>query len=720
MTTHSRHAVHPGRTRSVPGRVLLAAGLLLAMAAVAGAAETQWWIADQPDDYARGESQGIAVRPDGTIELGPAAASSRADSLTTVWSIAVLRDGSVALAGDRGRIDRWTESGGVRPWVRLPVGQVLCLTADGDGLLAGTGPEGLVYRIGPRADTALVARTGERYVWALAPAGPRAWYAATGTRGRLMRIEAGRVRIALDTDESNLVSMITDGAGGAYAGGDSKGRVFHLRSDGSTRTVFDASEDEVRALTLGADGALYAAALSGSAVSPTPDSDESTEAPAPVKSAVSGGRATVYRIVPDSVTSSYWVSPQPFVYALAATPGGVLAATGNRAAVFRLERANGATQWLAAPQGQVTSLAVGPGGRVFAATSNPGALWRLGPEHAARGELLSPALDARRIARFGRLRWQGDPGGARLELWARSGNTDPADSTWSPWRGGNAGEDGVRPGVPPGRYLQWKLILAGGEPHLGSVEASWREQNLPPRLDELVIGPQGQDFREGELTLRSEPVTQTLPGGQKVEYSLTQPPAATSIRELPVWVHGLRTLQWKASDPNGDPLRFRVDIRHEGGEEWTKLGDDLEAPTWSFDTQALPDGRYRVRVSATDRPGNSLGEERTAELVSAPFTVDNTPPVLTQIEARADRTSIHVEARAEDTSSTLSGMDVSIDDQDWRPVSPVGGFTDEKTLAIQADLRDVKPGDHTVGVRAVDAAGNSARRAVRVRVATPR
>jgi hypothetical protein len=691
-----------------------------AFVGAAGAADTQWWIADQPGDYAKAEARGVAVRPDGTLELGPAAAVATAESLTTIWAVAVLRDGSVALAGDRGRIDRWTEAGGVRPWVRLPVGQVLCLATDGDGLVAGTGPEGRIYRVGSRGDTALVARTGERYVWALARAGGSAWYAATGTRGRLVRVEAGKTRVVLDTDESNLVSLISDGAAGAFAGGDSKGRVYHVRPDGVARTVFDASEDEVRALALGSDGALYAAALSASAVSPTPDDEDATETPTPAKSAVSGGRAVVYRIVPDSVVAAHWTSPQPFVYALAPTPDGVIAATGNRAAVYRIERPNGATQWLAAPQGQITALAVAPGGRIFAATSNPGALWRLGPGHAPRGELISPTLDARRIARFGRVRWQGSAGGSHVELWAHSGNTEPADSTWSPWRGGSADEDGVRPGIPAARYLQWKVVLAGGDPHLSTIEASWREQNLPPRLDDLVVGPQGQDFREGELTPRSEPITQTLPGGQKVEYSLSQPPTPRAIRELPIWVRGLRTLQWKATDPNGDPLRFRVDIRPEGSAEWTKLAEDLAATTWSFDSQPFPDGRYRMRVTATDRLGNSVGEERTSDIASAPFTVDNTPPAVTALEARPGQSSVHVEARAEDAFSTLSGMDVALDDHDWRPVTPVGGFADEKTLSVQADLRDVKPGEHTVGVRAVDAAGNSTTRAVRVRVAGAR
>src|SRR5207247_3047387 len=188
-----------------------------------------------------------------------------------------------------------------------------------------------------------------------------------------------------------------------------------------------------------------------------------------------------------------------------ATARGIAAATGNRAGVYLVERANGATQWLAASQGQITAMAVGADGMVFAAASNPAALWRLGPKRAERGEILSPVLDARRIARFGRIRWRGEAGGGKVELHTKSGNTDAPDTTWSDWEGGPAGADGLRILSPPARFFQWRLTLAGGESRIESVEAAWREQNLPPRIEDLVVAPQGQGFREGDLLPRAEP-----------------------------------------------------------------------------------------------------------------------------------------------------------------------------------------------------------------------
>ena len=686
--------------------------LLIAAPASARGAETQWWVTDHPEDYSGSQAHGLVIRPDGAIELGPAARFFTAESLSVVWSMVAGKDGSVTMAGDRGTIVRFTESGGFRVLARLAAGQVLSLAADGDAVLAGTGPEGLIYRIGARGDTSLVARTGERYVWGLAPAPGGDWYAATGTRGRLLRVHGAEVRVVLDTEESNLVSLVADGHGAVYAGGDSKGRVYRVVAGRELRTVFDATEDEVRALVVGRDGAVYAAALSATAVSD--EEGEPGSRPAPVRSAVSGGRAVIYRIVPDSVAAAVWTSPQPFVFALADVPGGVVAATGNRAALYLLERPTAAAQWLQGPQGQITALTVDAAGRLYAGTSNPAGLWRMGPEKAGGGELTSQVFDARRFARFGALRWRGEAGGSALALAARSGNSDPPDTTWSEWKRGGEGQG--RGDVPSARYFQWRLTATGGAPRIEAIEAAWREQNLAPRIDDLVVAPQGEGFKEGSMSPHSEAVTQTLPGGQKVEYSMPSSATPRSVRDLPTFARGLRTLQWRGSDPNGDGLRYRVEFRNEEGGGWIVVDKDLEASAFTWDTNALPDGRYRVRVTGSDAADNAVGEGLAGEAVSRPFDVDNAPPGVTTFSATPEPGAIVVSGRAEDTGSTLARIEVALDDGEWQTVTPDGGFADARALSFHARLPDVTRGEHTLSVRAIDAAGNTATRAARVTV----
>jgi hypothetical protein len=163
-----------------------------------------------------------------------------------------------------------------------------------------------------------------------------------------------------------------------------------------------------------------------------------------------------------------------------------------------------------------------------------------------------------------------------------------------------------------------------------------------------------------------------------------------------------------------------VDVRAEGGGGWVKVDKDLEASAFTWDTNPLPDGRYRIRVTASDATANAVGEGLTGEAVSPPFTVDNTPPVVTELSAVPQPGAILVSGRAEDAGSTLTRIEVALDNGDWRTITPDGGFADERALAFHARLPDVDAGEHTLSVRAIDTAGNIATRASRVTVSRAR
>ena len=135
--------------------------------------------------------------------------------------------------------------------VQLPVGQVLASErrrAEAGGR-DRTGDH-LSHR--RQGDTSLLVRTGERYVWGLAPSGRGRMVGGERNQGPAPQgVAAGEARVVLDTEESNLVSIVGDGRGGCYAGGDSRGQIVHVSADGKASTAYDAAEDEVRALALG-------------------------------------------------------------------------------------------------------------------------------------------------------------------------------------------------------------------------------------------------------------------------------------------------------------------------------------------------------------------------------------------------------------------------------------------------------------------------------------
>src|SRR5690606_4605011 len=94
-------------------------------------------------------------------------------------------------------------------------------------------------------------------------------------------------------------------------------------------------------------------------------------------------------------------------------------------------------------------------------------------------------------------------------------------------------------------------------------------------------------------------------------------------------------LSWEVSDPNGDPLVFTLQYQSSRSEDWVTLEEDLTQNQFEWKTRLVPDGRYRVRVVASDAPGNPGGMAETTRRISEPILVDNTPPTVADLSRRS-------------------------------------------------------------------------------------
>ena len=83
-----------------------------------------------------------------------------------------------------------------------------------------------------------------------------------------------------------------------------------------------------------------------------------------------------------------------------------------------------------------------------------GKIYRLGAA-SAQGTWESPAFDAGSIARWGKLRWQGNNDGGSVALRTRSGNSLRPDETWSDWSEPLRDSSGIQIPSPNARFLQF-------------------------------------------------------------------------------------------------------------------------------------------------------------------------------------------------------------------------------------------------------------------------
>jgi hypothetical protein len=185
----------------------------------------------------------------------------------------------------------------------------------------------------------------------------------------------------------------------------------------------------------------------------------------------------------------------------------------------------------------------------------------------------------------------------------------------------------------------------------------------------------------------------------------TTPPAVTISRKM--YQRGLQTFSWKADDANGDTLVFDVFYRPVGDPRFRPLRRGLTEPVLAWDTSTVPNGRYLIKVSASDSPSNPPALALSGEREGLPFDIDNTPPSITV--TLVERNPPRVRAVARDDSSLIRRAESSVDGGRWEEIHPLDGINDsrEETYEIKPEGLS-KPGPHIVVVRVFDLLGNAA------------
>jgi hypothetical protein len=665
-------------------------------ASPAAASVTQFWTVHRAADYKDAELNGTTVSADGVLHVGVHVEGVTLDGPDVAWSLAPDGDAVLVGTGPEGVLYR-VGGGSARVADSTHVGQVLSLVRGPDGATyAGTAPDGHVLRWSA-GHLETWFDTKDKYVWGLAWSG-NTLFAATGPEGYLVAIRGHEKGERLFRAPSGqITAVVSDGAGGCFLATSGKGAIYHY-ADGKTRSLLEVAESDVKSLVY-EHGVLYAAATSVAPVSWDAGSAPSGgEAARPVSS--QEARSVVYRIVPDSSAASWWRSTQGIVFAMVPRDGGgVWAATGSRAGLYEINERGQAQAVYVASEGNATAL-LASGKDLWMATSGPARVYRVTAQ-AARGQALSPVFDSGRIARWGRFLAIGDEGTVRFST--RSGNTSTPDSTWSDWRSVTPGQAVASPSA---RYLQWRSELSGGTSAVREVRVAYAEVNQAPEIDDFTAYPEPGKFYKGEISPRQDPVTQVLPGGTRVQYSTPAPPPGAP-EVMPTWAVGLRPLQWHATDPNNDPLLARLEYRKVGTTGWTLIDENLDTSPYTWDTNGLPDGDYEVRLTVDDSQREGA-DALSDQMVIGPIAVDHSPPTLVGLEARAEGRDVVVTGEARDAGLYVGDVEVRVGNGDWLPARALDGLWDSPSERFEARITNVEAGVQTVWVRATDAVGNTA------------
>jgi hypothetical protein len=716
--------------------------LLLCVLAPLAAVDTQLWEQSEQADFEKGTLTKLSLSSDGRLTTAPVLRELHDAATTFLWAVARDSRGNVYagggnVGGSKSKLIQVDANGAVKTLAELDGMLIQAIAIDRqDRVYAATSPDGKVYRVDATGKAEVFYDPKTKYIWALTFSPGGDLFVATGEEGEIHRVAPdGTGSVFYRTEEAHARSLAVDRAGNLIAGTDPSGLILRVSPSGQGFILYEAPKREVTAVVVAPDGVIYASAAGNKAPATAPPPPgvnpagrggaavQLQAAPQPGAAAGRGGAAPatavgaagvpggseIYRIQSDGYARRVWSHTQDVVYALAmGADGKVIAGTGNRGNIYRLDDDSTYTRLLRVAPAQVTGLTVAPDGRVFAVTGNIGEIFSLGPDREASGTIESDVLDAGAFSYWGRMSSLFKGAGSVI-LETRSGNVSRPQKDWSPWAKLDANG---RVASPPARFLQYRATISGAA-ELYDVTAAYEMKNVAPIIETIEITPANYRLPGPAGPPPANPLTLTLPplGGRAASGRSSSDSATTP--QL-TWAKGVIGARWLAGDENSDALIFKIEIRGEGEANWKLLRDGIRERYYSWDSTPFPDGKYYLRVTASDSPSNPPDQALTGSRESDRFLVDNTPPEITSLTSVINGNRIDVRFHAKDVWNVLGKAEYSVNGGEWKVVEPTTRLTDseEHDYRFQVDrgslMQGSSPQEFTIAVRISDAYANEA------------
>ena len=549
-------------------------------------------------------------------------------------------------------------------------------------------------------------------------------YLGTGPKGKIYRLDSSgkRGEVLYDSSDKNILSLAQGPDGFIYAGSDSRGLVYRINpKTKETVILYDSDQQEITALVFMGEE-LYAAATSANAVGaeakfaaqapqagrPEKQDDEEggdeesdggtklqiantkesadeqqAEHKMPVPRPPRPAQASyIYKVTKDGFVTDIFNETAVF-FCLASQGKELLVGTGNNAQLFAVEpnSEENAVVFEDRQASQITAVAV-VGDNAYVGMANPARLVKLGKVFAREGVYTSDLVDAGQPAKWGKLQIEADvPQGCKVLMACRSGNVkDVNDKSFSKWTELKEVTGPVQLDCPVNRFCQYKLVLRGSDgkvsPVVREVAVASAVPNLAPRVESVTV-------------TRME-----MPGKS-----------------------GVFKISYDAKDDNGDKLIYKIDFRKVGRTGWIEMKDAVEASNFEWDGKTVEDGRYEIRVTASDERSNTPETKLTGSRVSDAVVVDNTPPSIVKYKLEKSGKNVTIKLTVNDELSAIGKVEYTVDsDANWIGIVPDDLIYDTTSEDFTILVEKLSAGQHVISLKLADAVGNTSYKTYEVNI----
>lgn len=689
------------------------------------AVNTAYWNINDNTSIRKGDFENLVMTADGNLILGKTV--SKIDTKEpSIWSSVRTKKGDVYLGSGSGKIYKLADK---KLDEIFSTGEMLItsmLVSDNNEIFAATIPKGKIFKIDTvgKVTGTLFSTLPSGYVWSLTY-GPnnQIMYAATGPDGKIYEIDQkGKAKIFYDTKKTNILSMIFDGKDHLYFGTANPGLLYRISFKGKPEVIADFGDTELKSLFC-TGKELYIAVNNGTKVTPQDflnavqaaatqpekssqqpppppkkseiieEKTESTENPPAEKPAEEPAQPTspppeqpkalvqssIYKITPDGLTKEIIMLNNCYLTDIKVNnKGEIFAGTDNSGKIFHIDTEGKFSIPFDFEANQVLTFLLDKDDNLdIIGTGGPGAIYQVNNKDAQKGNYLSEVFDAKFVAKWGNFNWKGK---GKLSFQSRSGNTAKPDETWGDWseeKTVSAGE-WIRPISPATRYFQFKLIWGDNkEAKLEQTALAYLINNQPPKITNFMLGD-------------ANPAAPVPQPGQPMPPLVPHSPT--------------KKITWQTADSDGDLIGYHLYYKKEDQKNWILLSGEnlIFVNEFNWDTVNLPDGKYQIKIQASDENCNPPDRVLRDEKISLPILIDNTKPEISELKIN----KMVCSGKVTDNLGPIRQIQYSINGNEWRLIYPKDNLLDDRVEEFEFLLPELKKGSHTIMLYGFDEAGN--------------
>ncbi|MHC4264934.1 MAG: flagellar hook assembly protein FlgD [Planctomycetota bacterium] len=564
-----------------------------------------------------------------------------------------------------------------------------------------------------------------KYIFAISVVENGNIYLGTGPEGKIYRLgpSGQKPTIVFDSKDKNILSLAIGSDGFLYAGTDTRGLVYQINTETKTaKVLYDSEQAEIASLLfskLQDKPYIYAAGTSAQIaktevkfatsqpLAGRPEDPESSESPTESKGGLNlkipntkrgtsdkdekSKKAPSKPPKPSEASFIYQIDKKGYVtdiftekavlFAIAKQQEKLLVGTGNTGALFQIDPA---TEEKAAiyedkQASQITAVTT-DGQEIYVGTANPAKFIKLTSDFSSEGTYISDLIDSGQPTKWGKLQLEANiPSECQVLMSCRSGNVkDVNDPTFSDWTKPVKITGPMQMECPIGRFSQYKLILKS------------KDGKSSPVVREVVVANTIPNLR---------PVVEAVSVG-RIEGAGKE---------------GFFKISYKSKDGNDDKLIYNIDFRKLGRTGWIELDEKNDKDSFEWDSKTVEDGRYEIRVTASDERSNTPATALTGSRISDPAVVDNTGPVIESREKAQVAAKTILKLKTTDEFSAIEKVEYTVDSNaDWKSTVPVDLVFDTMEEDVDIVIEELQAGEHVIAVKAVDVVGNTTYRSFEI------